>query len=187
LSMSAATPGDPAPLPWLPLLNPFDAVTALWLVGTVYWWRAGNRGGELTAVATALRLPYLLAAAALLVTSVAVARGVHQVTEVPWSLDAIVRSVAVRAALSIFWGSVAAVAMTIGARRSLRPVWFGGAALMGLACLQLVIIALEHSATVAGFVSFLVIGALLLLIGYLAPAPPRPHGAASTPGDATHA
>ncbi len=44
---------------------------------------------------------------------------------------------------------------------------------MGLVVLKLFIIDLGNTGTVARIVSFLGVGALLLVVGYFAPAPPR--------------
>ena len=56
-------------------------------------------------------------------------------------------------------------------------VWMAGAALMGLVVVKLFLVELGNTGTVARIVSFIAIGALLLVLGYVAPAPPRPTSA----------
>ena len=59
------------------------------------------------------------------------------------------------------------------ARRAHRGWWMAGAALMGLVVVKLFLVELGNTGTVARIVSFIAIGALLLVLGYVAPAPPR--------------
>jgi uncharacterized membrane protein len=63
--------------------------------------------------------------------------------------------------------------MTFGARRAHRGYWIAGAALMGLVVVKLFLVELGNTGTVARIVSFIAIGGLLLVLGYVAPAPPR--------------
>jgi len=53
-----------------------------------------------------------------------------------------------------------------------RLLWLIGAALLGAVVVKLFAVDLAGSGTVARIVSFLGVGALLLVIGYLAPVPP---------------
>jgi uncharacterized membrane protein len=85
----------------------------------------------------------------------------------------------VQTTLSLLWTMLALGAMFAGARRLQRPVWIAGAALLGVVVLKLVAVDLSGIGTVARIVSFMGVGGLMLLIGYLAPLPP-----AATP-DAT--
>ena len=48
-----------------------------------------------------------------------------------------------------------------------------GAGFMGLVVIKLFVVDLGNSGTVERIISFIGIGALLLLVGYIAPAPPR--------------
>jgi len=75
--------------------------------------------------------------------------------------------------LSVFWGSLAFAAMVLGARRGHRAVWMTGAGLMGLVVAKLFLVELGGRGTVERIISFIAVGALLLVVGYLAPAPPR--------------
>jgi uncharacterized membrane protein len=70
--------------------------------------------------------------------------------------------------------------MIWGARNINRWVWLGGTSLMGLVVLKLFIVDLGNTGTVARIISFLGVGALLLVVGYFAPAPPRSAAVADT-------
>ncbi|MGB5347740.1 MAG: DUF2339 domain-containing protein, partial [Woeseia sp.] len=167
------SPGNPDPLPYLPLLNPYDAVTAVGLL-------IGLRCLQLLKISvdsmTAARFKLglvLWGAAAFLLTTIAVVRGVHHFVGVPWSDGSLLRSVSVQAALSIYWAALGFTGMIFGARKAKRTIWLLGAAMMGVVVAKLFLIDLGNTATVARIVSFLGVGGLLLVVGYFAPAPPR--------------
>jgi uncharacterized membrane protein len=82
-------------------------------------------------------------------------------------------STLVQASLSIFWGVLGFTAMTLAARQSWRYVWMVGVGLMGVVVLKLFLVDLSNFGTIAHILSFLTVGALLLVTGYLAPLPPR--------------
>ncbi len=111
--------------------------------------------------------------AAFLLTTIAVVRGVHHIADVPWMDRALRRSDSVQSALSIYWALLAFSGMIWGARNTNRWVWLAGTGLMGLVVLKLFVADLGNSGTVARIISFLGVGALLLVVGYFAPAPPR--------------
>jgi uncharacterized membrane protein len=63
--------------------------------------------------------------------------------------------------------------MVVATRRAIRPVWICGAALMGAVVVKLFVVDLSGIGTLERIVSFLGVGVLMLLIGYLSPVPPR--------------
>jgi uncharacterized membrane protein len=63
--------------------------------------------------------------------------------------------------------------MVFATRRGRRSLWIGGAVLLGALVAKLFFVDLGDRGTVARIVSFIAAGALMLLIGYLSPAPPR--------------
>ncbi len=166
-------PGDPAPLTYVPILNPFDVLTIVGLIVGLYClvivksttdWLGPNGFRIATAV---------WAFAALVLTTIAVVRGVYHFADVPWDDRSLSKSVSVQSALSIYWALLAFSGMIWGARNTNRWVWLAGTGLMGLVVLKLFIVDLGNTGTVARIISFLGVGALLLVVGYFAPAPPR--------------
>ncbi|TXH38439.1 MAG: DUF2339 domain-containing protein, partial [Burkholderiaceae bacterium] len=67
---------------------------------------------------------------------------------------------------------LAAVLRVLGHRRQQREIWLGGAALLAMVLLKLLLVDLSNVTALARVVSFMGAGGLLLLIGYLAPLPP---------------
>lgn len=165
---------DPAPLPWLPLLNPVDL--AHLFLGLVTWcWarrvRGLPEGTGLTADPVLWRAG--LGALAFLWLNAVLLRSIHHWTGVPYRPDDLFASTLVQAALSLFWTTLALVLMATGARRAWRALWMTGAGLMAVVVVKLFMIDLDRVGSVARIVSFLGVGLLMLLIGYLAPVPPK--------------
>jgi uncharacterized membrane protein len=162
-------PGDPAPLSYLPVLNPLGlgSVFALLTAGLAL---AIERSRD-----SDWRKPMTLAfaACAFVLTSAAIVRTVHHYTGVEWRFDTLFASERVQAALSIWWGLLGFAGMVLGARRAHRTVWFAGAACMALVLAKLFLVDLGNSGTIERIVSFIGTGALLLIVGYFAPVPPR--------------
>lgn len=172
LLANLASPGDAAPLAYVPVLNPLEIVSVFVLVLLVHWLAVQAR----ERAAFALAAPPRAAVAGVLgwfLLTMAVARAVHHYAGVPFDLDSLGRSTTLQAALSIVWGATALTAMTIGARRVHRAVWITGAGLMAVVVAKLFLVDLGNAGTLGRIVSFLGVGVLLLIVGYFAPVPPR--------------
>ena len=57
-------------------------------------------------------------------------------------------------------------------RKRARPVWTGGAALLGATVLKLFLIDLSNRGGSERIVVFIAVGVLMLVVGYFAPMPP---------------
>jgi uncharacterized membrane protein len=167
-SLNIGSDGNAAPLPYVPVLNPVDLSTAFALLAVWYWLRERGEASERTII--------WLGGIAFVASTIALLRAAHHLGEVPWRADTMMHSVLVQAALSVYWGLLGFGAMVAGARRALRWLWMLGAALMGVVVAKLFLVELGNTGTIARIVSFIAIGGLLLVVGYLAPAPPRHHG-----------
>ncbi len=162
--------GDPAPLPYLPLLNPLELAQLGYLVLLLLWFRQGEREGG-AMLSTELRARALAIAGVLLLTAITL-RGAHFLGGVPWG-EALRASPLAQAALSITWTLAGIAAMLLGKRRGSRAVWFGGAALMGVVLVKLLLIDRQFMHDLPAIIGVLVVGVLLVAIGYFAPVPPR--------------
>ena len=169
--------GNPDPWPYIPVLNPFDLavlfamLTATLSLATIQ--RETSQTGSL--VLKQYRTPYklMLAIAFFIMTTFALVRGVHHYTGVNWDFDDLFGSIVVQTALSIYWGLLGFAGMIWGARSTRRLVWLTGTGFMALVVIKLFLIDLGNSGTIERIISFIGIGALLLVVGYFAPAPPR--------------
>jgi uncharacterized membrane protein len=168
LLASIAGGGDPAPLPYLPLLNPLDLAIGLLLLASWRWWQAAGTGLK---VDNRLALAVLGALAFALVNG-AVLRAVHHLAAVPWHAGALFASDTAQTSLSLFWGALGLVLTFVASRRASRVLWLVGAALLAAVVLKLFLIDMASTGTVARIVSFLGAGVLLLVVGYVSPLPP---------------
>ncbi len=173
LAFNIDSAGNPLPLPYLPLLNPYDIAAAVFLVAAAAWALNTDRFGG---VDSRRYLLIAVGAAAFLLTTFMIVRAVHHYAGVPWREQTLIDSVEVQAALSIYWGALGFAGMVLGANRRMRWLWLTGAGLMALVVLKLFVVDLGNSGTVARIVSFIGVGGLLLVVGYFAPAPPRAAG-----------
>ena len=100
-------------------------------------------------------------------------RTLHHWADIPFRLDAMLRSILVQAAFSLFWSILALATMVVATRRGWRGLWIAGAALMGVVVMKLFLVELSHAGTVERIVSFIGVGIFLLVIGYFSPVPPK--------------
>ncbi len=173
--MNLLSSGDPRELPYLPLLNPLDLSIVLLFAAQAWHWAA--LGPQLRARFTPADpriLPGIAAALVFLWLNAALIRALHYLAGTPLDLDGgIARSITVQASLSVFWGLLAFAAMTLAARRAQRSTWLVGAGLMAILLVKLFLVDTAGRGTLARIVSFLIVGVLLLVTGYLSPLPPR--------------
>lgn len=161
--LALGSAGDAAPLSFVPLLNPLDLVQLLLFAAAV----AAVRGRP---AQQALVLP--LAFAGLVLLSVIGLRGVHHLAGAPWSA-AILRNDIAQATLTVLWSLAGVTAWVLGSKRRNWGLWCTGAVLMGLVLVKLMLIDRRYMGDLAGIVSFLAVGGLLVLVGRIAPTPPR--------------
>ena len=157
-----------APLPYIPLLNPVDIVQAAGLYALYTWLRAADTADA----EREKQYPLVLATLAFVWVNSIVLRSIHHWLDVPYVAHELFNSIVAQAAFSLLWTLTAMVMMVIGTRKLQRPPWFTGAALLTVVVAKLFLLDLANSGTVERIVSFLGVGVLLMVIGYVAPVPP---------------
>jgi len=121
-------------------------------------------------------LPLLGAAAWLLVfvwLNFAIARAVHHYTGAAFTLEEIWKANPFQTTAALVWGAVGIGTMMVSFKRGWRLPWVMGAVLVVLDVAKLFFIDLSKVGTLARVVSFVVVGLLLILVGWFAPLPPR--------------
>jgi uncharacterized membrane protein len=167
--------GSMAPLPYLPLLNPIDighALIAVFTLSLIHTCREMESE-------TPRWLPLLLLIAAFWWLNSVLIRSLHHWADTPIWLDGALRFDLVQTSLSILWTLTALITMFIATRKaptahntSWRQAWILGAALLGIVVVKLLLVDMSHSGTLQRIVSFLGVGLLMLVIGYISPMPP---------------
>jgi len=167
------SPGDSAPLPYLPLLNPLDLAEAFVLMILVRYWRflRGMRAEGFPLMDRRVPMPALCALAFLWLNAVLL-RTLHQWAGIPFAVDPMMNSTLVQTSLSIFWAVLALVAMLVATRQGWRVVWLVGAALLAVVIAKLFLVDLSNVGSIERIVSFVGVGLLMLIVGYFSPLPP---------------
>ena len=166
--------GNPFPIIYLPLLNPLDLAQILVFIILMTWLIKIHQ----LKIGAFERIPrtqaYAVIAATLFIwLNAALLRTLHYWADVPFSIDALMRSVLVQAALSIFWSLLALGVMRYAAHKKLRLLWFIGAVLMAAVVIKLFTIDISGIGSLARIISFIGVAVLMLVVGYIAPLPER--------------
>ena len=164
---------DPSPLPYLPVLNPLGLLAGL-LVAVALIWKRLSAAFEDHVVVPLLAASWVPALAVVGVVAVTMeaARSIHHWQDVPWEFESLVASTTLQASLSVIWAVIGLAGMVAGVRLSDRRVWLAGASIMAGVVIKLFLVDLSSLTAVSRVVSFLGVGVLLLIVGYLAPVPP---------------
>ncbi|HTA65971.1 MAG TPA: DUF2339 domain-containing protein [Xanthomonadaceae bacterium] len=162
--------GDVAPIGYLPLLNPID-LSALAILALLY----GLCEGKLLVLRKFW--PY---AGFALVTSATLRTVYHWDGHgVAWSMDILDLGVS-QMALTLVWSLLGVASWIAGSKRGDRRLWIGGAVLMGVVLLKLIAVDRHYMGDMPGIASFVVVGLLMMGVGYIAPAPPKRPGEPTT-------
>ena len=156
---------------YLPIINPLDVAQAAVLIVLVYIYRRDLLAAQQWP--TPLRWG-LLGGLGFVWLNLVVLRALHHYTGVAYHPEALWHSGLVQMALSILWSLCALVVMNISRRIQWRELWLIGAGLLAIVLIKLFTKDLGDSGTLARIISFMVVGGLMLLIGYLSPIPGRP-------------
>lgn len=158
-------------LPYVPLLNPLDLAQLLVLFTGYTGWTALCAGANRTIT---LHQGWAgLSALAFLWLNAVLIRTLHHWTGLTWEMNTILASSLAQAAVSVFWTVVGLAVMVLATRRGWRPVWIVAAALLGVVVAKLFLIDMGDANTLEGIIAFIVVGLLLLVVGYVSPLPPK--------------
>ncbi len=169
-----AADGAFAPLAYLPLLNPIDLTITLIAVSAGVWALrlASMESAEaLEASKPAMRLVAVVLAFCWM--NAVLTRSVVQWTGVAHRPDALWDSISLQVCLSIAWTLVGVAGMWFSTRQRLRKPWMAFAGLLAITVIKLFVVDLSQLTTPAKIGTFLVVGVLLLIVGYLSPVPPE--------------
>jgi uncharacterized membrane protein len=157
----------------LPLFNPLDLTQAVAFVAVAIWLAALTRFDETLLAPVQPGVAIAFAALLFVWVNALVLRTIHFWFDVPYDAHSLWRSMLVQVSFSLLWSVIALATMLLAHREHWRAAWVAGAALLGLVVVKLFLVDLGQAGGVERIVSFIGVGLLLLLIGYLAPVPPR--------------
>ncbi len=158
------------PLSYVPFLNPLDIVQGLLLIfiyQSIHLQRTigFQIGGKVIVMGAALFIFIWL--------NIIFLRTIHAYAGIDYSPNALFSSFVVQTSISIFWTLLGLAGTIFGARRGSRQIWIYSAALIGVVVLKLFVIDLDNSSSIERIVSFVVVGLLLLTVGYFSPLPEK--------------
>jgi uncharacterized membrane protein len=166
--------GDPYPLPYLPLLNPLDVAIAAVFVVVARWLGAlSDEGLEAWWARSRNAIFVLFGVIGFIWVNGILLRTLHHWADLPFALQPMLASRMVQASFSILWTLLALGAMALATRHALRSIWMVGAGLMAVVVAKLFVVDLSGIGTIERIVSFIGVGLLMLVIGYLSPVPPK--------------
>ncbi len=170
---SAGARAMPAPLPYFPLINPLEVVQVLTLMSGLLFVRMLKPSNWPRSSKVQRVLGALWIAAAVSLYSAMIWRAVHYFADVPYTITALYHSASAQTATSVGWSLMGLTLVFFGHRRAIRGLWISGTAVVAIVVLKLFLVDLAQVNMLGKIVSFLVVGVLLLLMGYFAPVPPE--------------
>lgn len=177
---SLTSSGNPAPLPWLPLLNPLDLVVAF--VGLTLY-RLYRQLSPTGLKSTAELMRYAAIFIIFVAINITVLRVLHHYSGYAWRFPGLLQEPVTQTTLAIVWTLFGMILAWRGNRTFSRNLWFAGSALLALVVLKLFVVDFASSGTLERVISFISVGGLLLFIGYLAPMPSAPKNDEKAPSD----
>jgi uncharacterized membrane protein len=160
----------PASIAYLPVFNGVDLVSLL-AMAISFWSMQTQRVVWSLPVVSLGR--WVLGGAAFLWLNAVIARSLNAYADLPLYDWQFLSAALAQTTYSIAWSLLGLSLIFIASRKVLRSLWWVAAGLLGVVVLKLFAVDLSGSDTVARIVSFIGVGILLLLAGYVAPMPAK--------------
>lgn len=175
IAVNMVSNGSAAPLPYVPLINPLDIGVATALLAVLFWLRSPPVQPLLKQLDLTPKGQHgLIAGVGFFWLNAMLVRAFYHHGGVPFRLGEWLASVPLQTGLSLLWSITALAVMWWSSRRGGRSAWMAGATLLAAVILKLLLIDLAATGTVLRIVSFIGVGLLMLVMGYVAPMPKDP-------------
>lgn len=166
--------GDVARIHYIPLFNPLDGTIMLTLFTITIWLNHTETWLEQNiAEFTMLKALFILSIIGFAWLNAILLRSLHHWLEIPYRWDPLWHSMTVQTTVSICWSVAALLITTLAARMNSRSLWFCGFALMWVVIIKLLLVDLSDANTIGRIITFVGVGIIMLINGYLSPLPPR--------------
>ncbi len=157
--------GNFSPLPYVPVLNPLDMLTMLSLYTVLVWCRTNSDIMYISRV--------VVGGLALGWATVVLLRSLHYYLNIPYDVLDLWSSPTVQTSLSIFWALFAVIAMFVATRIRSRTLWSFGIVFISVVVIKLFLVDLSSVGTLQRIITFITVGILMLINGYISPLPPK--------------
>jgi uncharacterized membrane protein len=170
----------PEPIGYMPLFNPIDLIQllAVWMV--IRWFSAHSQEVKVLKTIDVRWVLAVLAGFVFIWFNVLLLKSIHVIASVPYNPHALFDSAIVQTSISIAWTLIGLAVMILASNKAIRQLWIVGALLTGIVVAKLFLLDLSGQGTIERIVSFLVVGFLLLVVGYFSPVPPTIKAAEDT-------
>ncbi|MCP4412299.1 MAG: DUF2339 domain-containing protein [Gammaproteobacteria bacterium] len=160
----------PHPIVYMPLLNPVDLIQALALF-TVSEWYFKYQTSDRSIIKNQAFYKFV-GGFCFIWFNVILLKTIHLITGVRYSPEPLFDTAVVQMAISISWTIIGLIIMVLASKKLKREIWFVGASLTGVVVVKLFILDQSDSGTIDRIVTFMIVGILLLVVGYFSPVPP---------------
>ncbi|WP_299998161.1 DUF2339 domain-containing protein [uncultured Cedecea sp.] len=158
---------------YLPLVNPLEEGAGFALLALWYYSHFAER--HCTAFTCEIRhwRPLVFAGLGFWWLNGMLLRTLAWYGEVTWYFGDLWHSRLIQTTFTLFWMLTALVVMLWATRRHSRHEWLGGAALLGVVIVKLILVDSARGGGLARAIAFIGVAVLVLIIGYFSPLPPK--------------
>jgi len=151
---------------WLPLLNPLELIQiiTMWILYKVIKIFPKRKQHQMFKIFVAFLFIWV---------NIMILRTLSHWLNIPWDFDLLFAHLYTHTTISIFWTLLGLILTFIATRKHLRVLWIVGASLLGFVVVKLFLIDLQDQDKIFATISFIVVGILLLVAGYISPLPPQ--------------
>ncbi|MEM8593835.1 MAG: DUF2339 domain-containing protein [Pseudomonadota bacterium] len=153
-------------LPYFPVLNPHDVLQGVGLMAILSWFSThGKQWISSKEFFISIGLFVFAWFNSMLL------KVLHVVGNIDYTASDLFESSLVQMVVSIVWVFLGLTVTIVAAKKNIRSVWLLGAALIALVIAKLFTVDFADQDTIERIVSFIIVGLLLLTMGYFAPLP----------------
>ncbi len=160
-------------LPYLPLLNVLDVSIIIVLYCFQNWFKDASKVGTTFSPTQIANYKWYLAILIFAFINAVLLRTLSHWEGIPYDWNKLWGSIHVQTCLSVLWTIIALITTFAATRCHRRDWWFIGFQLIAVVIVKLFMVDLSHSNTMERVITFMVVGVLLLINGYISPLPPK--------------
>ena len=152
-------------IPWFPLLNPLELVQILVLIASYFISKTFSQKKQIL-------LSNALAVWVFIWVNIVILRSIAYYGNIAWDMGLLAHS-NIQISLSISWVILGLSFIIIASKNAKRGLWLLGSSILALVIFKLFLIDLQNQNTLFSTLLFILVGVLLLLVGYISPLPPQ--------------
>lgn len=162
--------GLPSPLQYIPIINPLDIIQGLLMLFVISFLQKEDLQNY------GIQSKHIIAGLITFIfiwLNVMLLRSIHAWAHIPYNGYYMSHSTIVQTSLSIFWTIIGLTGAIYSSRKESRKLWIVSMGLIAVVVVKLFIVDMANNSSIERIVSFLVVGLLLLLVGYYSPIPEK--------------